>query len=196
MAEGITVLAVTEEIKNQHGPILKAGISKLFQSGKKTLLLDLTSVTQVDEGIAKEVQEIIHMAPEMDAQIIVVSPIDGIGQAPSRDIAIKQMQSALFGLLATEAKLQAKLRLLEQKKNQFIEKLNGMKTGEVDVLSLRKENGELKKRAQELEKGISKFLSKREDVKYNQMLTDRFNMVTKTLNQILTQDGVVQMGSS
>ena len=191
--EGITILSVTEDVQAQHGPILKAGIAKLFQSGKKSILLDLTAVTQLDEPAAKDIEAIRATAPELEGQLVVASPLEGLGQAPNREIAIKQINSPLFGLLATEAQLTAKLKRLDKQKNEFNEKLTSMKSADGDILKLRKENSDLKQMIRTLEKQVYKLLTVRIDSTKNDAITDRIAMVEKTVSEILVQDGVLSV---
>lgn len=191
--EGVTILCVTEDVLTQHAAILKAGITKLFKSGKKVILLDMTGITSLDEGVDKEILNIQAMAPELDSQLVVASPLDGLGQAPTRELVLKQMSTALFGLMATEAKLQVKLKRLEKQKLELNNKLNSLSSSDVSLQTLRKENSDLKTRVRRLERQICKLMNSRVEPKPFPMLDDRMDMVNKTLSNILGQDGVVSV---
>lgn len=83
----VTTLIVSESIEPSHVAVLKAGLTKLFQSGKKTILLDFTAVKPTELTTPTVSQDILALrvwAATSDAQVLVVSPIETLGHAKTR----------------------------------------------------------------------------------------------------------------
>jgi hypothetical protein len=188
--ENIHILCITEDVLAQYAQMLKAGIIKLFRSGKKTILLDMVNATQVDEAIIRELQVIANYAPEIDCQIVIASPITGFGHAPSRDLAIKMMTAPIFGLMSTEAKLQARIKKLEKSKTNLMERLAALKDA-TEIFQLTKSNTDLRTAIKALERKVQRLLNARVEAKPPMNLSERMSLVEKTLGSVLGQDGVV-----
>src|SRR4051812_44267371 len=79
--QNATILVVSETMELAHLAVLKAGLSKLFQSGKKAVLLDFTSVTLKDSSLPQQIFELRGFAHLSGAQVVVISPDPKIGHA-------------------------------------------------------------------------------------------------------------------
>ncbi len=188
----VTILSVSEEILPPHPSVLRAGIMKLFTSGKKKLLLDLTAITQVDEAPLREIVALQNLTVEHDAQMAIASTLPGIGHAPSREEALKLMASQLFLLLATEKRLQIELQNLEKQRNDINTKLSGLKSGDTDAKSLKAENSAMKMLAKQFEKQIRVLLNARQDPKpVPAPIAAKMGAVQNILTGILEQEGVL-----
>lgn len=68
----VTILDVLENIEPKSGPILHAGIKKIFQSGKNKIILNLTDTKMLSKPFIKEVMQFNSLA-ELSGQIVIVS---------------------------------------------------------------------------------------------------------------------------
>jgi hypothetical protein len=160
--DAVTVLVVTEAVETSHIPILKAGLAKLFQTGKKTILLDFSQVAEKDfkdPSLFQQIAELRGWSQLSDAQVIVVSAIQNLGHAPSREAGIQLLSSPVGQLQALESKLQAEYKMLEAKKAALQQKVGASTTD--DQKKLLAENSRLKKEIAQTEKLCRKFLKSR-----------------------------------
>src|SRR6185312_2949960 len=101
-----TVLVVTETIEPSHLPILKAGLGKLVQAGKKAIVLDFSSVAEKDfkdPGLITQVQELKSWAETLGAKILVVSSIANLAHAPNREEALKLLNAPAGPVISADA---------------------------------------------------------------------------------------------
>jgi hypothetical protein len=191
----ITTLVVSETIEPANIAVLKAGLSKLFQSGKKNILLDFTPVLpgQISApSLHKEISDLRGWAVSSDAQLLVVSPIETVGHAKPREEALKLMSSSEGPLLDLEAKLQSDLKAAEQKKTELEQKLTQANAAG-DPKLLMKENSDLKRSIAEAERLTYKFLKLRTQDPY---ALPSFQLAREALEEILTtvlkKEGVLE----
>lgn len=189
------VLSVTEDIASEHLPVLKAGLSKLFQAGKKTILLDLTSLqphSYSPPETSKEVSALHHWASNLGALLIIASPIPELGDAPDREAAIEKMKSPQIKLLSLEARIQVQIRALETAKAELQTRLSATQTTPTsDLFALRKENSALKERIAEMEALMKAYLARRAQPFSTETLSSKSDTASRVLVSALEQEGVL-----
>jgi hypothetical protein len=189
--EGVTILVVTEDVTNQHFAILKAGLLKLFQSGKKSILLDLIGVTQMTPDVMREITVLQQLAPEMDGQLMIASLLGESGHAATREEAIRQMNTTLYGLLGTEARLQARLRRLERARADLSAKVGASGTMDAEIRGLKRENSDLKRIIRDLEAHVRTLVASRGEPPEGGPTIEKVDSIKKTLTAVLEQEGVL-----
>jgi hypothetical protein len=193
--ENVTILVVTESIEPTHVPVLKAGLTKLFQSGKKTILLDFTLVAESDfkdPTLFQQISDLRGWAAQSEAQVAVVSPIQKLGHAIARPEAMKIVTSQIAQLQSLEAKLQADLKSLEQKKADLEKKL-GAAGQDADLKKAQLQNSLLKKNIATAEKIARKFMKLRskEQPKLPAQQATQESLI-KLTDQFLKQEGILK----
>jgi hypothetical protein len=191
----VTVLVVTEKVELSHLAVLKAGLTKLIQSGKKNLLLDLAALQASDiaeSSLPKLVLDLRTWAVGFGAQVLVISPIEALGHAKTREEGIKVLGSAEGPLLAMEAKLQAELKAAQEKKEMVSKKLT-QTSNSGDPKLLQKTNSMLKRSISETEKLVEKFLKLRQSDPHS---LPAFQLSREALEEVLTtalkKEGILQ----
>jgi hypothetical protein len=181
---GLTTLIVTESIEPAHIAVLKAGLTKLFQSGKKTILLDFSAVQATGLTTPTISQEILALrvwASASDAQVLVVSPIETLGHAKTREDAIKIVNSSEGPLLALEAKLQAEFKAVSAKKAELEGKLaQANAAGDPKVLLRTK--SDLTRAVNEAQRITARFLKNRSSDPFS---LPAFQLANEALEEIL-----------
>jgi hypothetical protein len=194
--ENVTVLVVTEAIEPSHLPILKAGLTKLIQSGKKAILLDFTSVGEKDfkePSLLQQISELRGWAAAMDAQVAVISANPKLGHAAQRVEGVQLVTSQIAQLLALEARLQAQLRTLEQRKADLEKKLGAAGAAD-DLKKVQQQNSLLKKNitaAEKISRRYLKLRSKEQQAKLPAQQATQENLI-KLMEQFLKQEGVLK----
>ncbi len=181
---GVTTLIVSESIEPTHVAVLKAGLSKLFQSGKKSILLDFTAVKPTELASPTIPQEILALrvwAASFDAQVLVVSPIETLGHAKTREDAMKIVNSSEGPMLAMEAKLQAELQMATAKKNELEKKLSQANAAGDPKLLLRRKS-DLTHSVNEAQRITARFLKNRSSDPYS---LPAFQLANEALEEIL-----------
>ncbi len=188
---GVTILCVTEDVEAQHATILKAGLTKLFQVGKKTVLLDLTASNKVSYETLRDLALFGQQAPDFDAQLAVACKEEGFGIAKTRAEAIRVMGTPMFVLMGNEARLHAQIRKLEFRKSEISARLGTTNAQAEDLKSLRKESSELKKLIGDLETQVEGLLKERLTPMKKAAGNERLESIQKTLVAVLEQEGVL-----
>lgn len=190
--EGVTILSVSDFIGTQHLPVLKAGLTKLFQSGKKTVLVDLCALGEEAFQPLEVTQDIAALrswALENGGHLVIASPVPSLGDAASREQALQALSSPLGRLQALEARLQTQLRALEARKDEIEKRVTAMDQAGGDVRALRRENGELKARIADFERQIRSRLETRTHPAESQ--AGKFEIASRILVSVLEQEGVL-----
>ncbi|MCM2323674.1 MAG: hypothetical protein NDJ90_10480 [Oligoflexia bacterium] len=188
----IVILAVSESIAAQQIAVLKAGLNKLIQSGKKTILLDLSdpnlAVAPADVNALAELRE---WAVDNGAQLMIASAMTGLGDGPTREETLKLLTSPLGRLLLLEGRLRAQLKGLTQRKLELEQKLTSVSAEANSILTLRKENGELKKRIRDLEKQLRFRVEHRTRPFETPGMDAKREAATRVLISVLEQEGIL-----
>jgi predicted nucleic acid-binding Zn-ribbon protein len=100
------------------------------------------------------------------------------------------MTAPIFGLMSTEAKLQARIKKLEKSKTNLMERLAALKDA-TEIFQLTKSNTDLRTAIKALERKVQRLLNARVEAKPPMNLSERMSLVEKTLGSVLGQDGVV-----
>jgi anti-anti-sigma factor len=79
--DGVSILGVAGEIDLHNFEILKAGLTKLFRSGKNRIILNLEDATSIDAPILRELAIIDVMARELSGKITLVSSYDDLKES-------------------------------------------------------------------------------------------------------------------
>ena len=185
-----TILSVTENVTQQQIPVLKAGISKIFQAGKKTVLLDLTQ-TLADPAIIREMSELQLWAMELGAQLVAVTALRDVGQAGSVAEGIQLLGSQMALLLANETKLKTQLSALEKQLVELDKKLNSVASNENALAKLKKENADLRNHVTELEKEVARRLRNRVDIFESELIKNKMERLSGSVELILGQHQVL-----
>ncbi len=151
--DGVAILHVFEDVTGQQPSILRAGLAKLFSVGKKEVVINLTTAGVIDAQAQIEIQDFHRLAQEQDAQLVVASPIVGLGQAPTLEQGVQLIKSPLFIVLSQETRLKTRLRLLEHHREDLRGKLRSADA--TLVRKVRAEHSELKQLVQKLESQIA-----------------------------------------
>ena len=191
--QGIAILSITETVASQDILVMRAGLSKLFQSGKKSVLLDLTQMSRssATEAILHELMTVPGWANGSDAQVIIASSVAGFGQAQSRQQGVQLFNSSGAKLLASEAKLASQLRALQDQKSAAEQNLGSRGSLDADVRSLKRENAELKQLIKNLEKQIKQLLKSRTEPFESAITRPQTDAIHKTIANVLKQEGLI-----
>lgn len=194
----ITILTVTEGMKQDQLPVLRAGLTKLFASGKKAIVLDLSDV---DRTLAAQpemydaVDQLHGLAYESQARLIVISNNKKVAQAASRADAEKlaqsdnPLQSPLERLQSLEMNLQARIKSLEAKKVESEKKMSALEGTTVELKKLRKENSDLRKKINLLENSLEAYLKER-PAEFSAPKT-KYDALKRTVIAVLEQEGLM-----
>lgn len=188
--DDITIISVSEGIEAAQVPVLKAGLKKLFQAEKTLVILDLLSIPNgvlQTQPMLDEISGLPKWGQEQGAQLAVVTTATGVGTASTREEGLKAIKSPLAGLQILEAKLQAQMRMFEQQKAEFTQKLGSGGTDNARIL--RRENAELKKTVAMLDSAIRKFLKKRTEPYPPDALKAKREAIDNLLGTVLVQEG-------
>jgi hypothetical protein len=194
-----TILVVTEAIEASHLPILKAGLGKLFQAGKKAVILDFSAAREADfkePGLMSQISELRAWAMSLGNQVAVVSALPKLGHAPTRSEALKLLApspaTAPLAPAEDETSLAAQLKQLELRKAELEKKIGGPAT-EADLKKLQQRNSMLKKNIRQAEKIAAKYLKLRTKEPVapppGQASSDTLH---KLVESFLTQEGVLK----
>jgi predicted nuclease with TOPRIM domain len=188
---GVTILSVTEDISPSDCAILRAGVTKLFQLGKKNIFLDLLGSNRSTPDSLKEIASLQSLAAEAGATLLMISQHSSFSHATSREEAFRKIRSSKDALLGMQADLAARTQSLEKRKAELTQQL-ASSTGDEQLLkSLKKENTELRKHIKELESQVQSLLKIRRAPLVNEITDERIKEVANTLTAILEQEGVI-----
>lgn len=192
--EGVTILEVSEFLGPEHLPVLKAGLSKLFQDKRTNVLLDLSSLKAEDFRPIQaltEVRALRDWASETGARLLIASPVAEWADAPTREAALAVFTSPLGKLLAFENRLRSQLTELTRLKGEMEERMTKLGSVTGDAKTLRKENGELRLRVEDLEGQVLKLLKARVKPSATESIANRAKTAERTLVSVLEQEGVL-----
>ncbi|MCM2277798.1 MAG: hypothetical protein NDJ89_06950 [Oligoflexia bacterium] len=190
--DNVMILAVSESVTADQIAILRAGLGKLIQAGKKTLLLDLSDPNlAVAPAEVKEIAALRDWASELGAQLMIASPMTGLGDALTRPETLKLLTSPLGRLLMLEGRLRSQLKALEQHKIDLEKKLASVNSGPNSVNLLKKENSDLKARIVDLEKQIKFRLDHRTRPYETPGMGAKNDLAHRILVSVLEQEGIL-----
>ena len=188
--QGMTILCVTEEITTQHASVLKAGLNRLFQSGKRMVLLDITAVKNVDPGVLKDIKAFQIAAPSQGAQLAIAS-LSNIGHAPTRSEALNMMASDIWRLQSKEVEIVSRLRKVERRMIELQQYISAAQSAGIDSKGARSENSKLKKRIREIEGILGRLLKDRPGPTHLPAVADRTKTIQRTLITVLELEGIL-----
>jgi hypothetical protein len=193
MHNQVAVLTVSEGLTPKDGAILRAGLGKLIQSGKKVLLLDLVAVPikDFDAGLAADLASLQGWAQDSEAQLLIASPAAKIGNAATRAEALHILESPLASLLAVEARLKSRADKLARLKAETEKLLAAGDAQGGDIRTVRQENGRLRKMNHAVEKRLEKLLATRKQDFVNDANRAKADALERTLVFLLKADGVL-----
>lgn len=189
----ITVLAVTESIGPSDVAVLKAGLGKLFEGGKKVIVLDLTQISEAlltGEKTALDLAELPGWAVDADASLAIASSIPKIATAPSLEEALSLVKSPSIKLLAEEARLRARIQRYTEEKAELEKQFESVKASG-DLKTIQKEQSDLRRTQVLLERWLQSAI-KTNPKPYTSDLTSAQN---KTLSGLI-EDALKQQGIS
>ena len=192
----ITFLVVSEAVDMKQLPVLKAGLKKLFQSNKKTIVLDFLAVPetcfQQDTAMTSEISQLPKWAQELGAQLLVASGADGVHGYASRQGALEYLQVEINRLLATENQLTHELAEAEQLKAEIRKKLDTNAAEIAKLKNLKKDHSRLKKEITQLEEAIQRQLARRiPPVETLMSIKQKNTTVRNLLITVLEQEGAI-----
>lgn len=193
--DDIRILVVTEEVTPQHAKVLKAGITKLFKTegSNHPILVDVTAVNEKDAESLKEIKSLHPVAKSLGVRFMIVSGVKGIGDLPTLDEAVKQLNSPLAKLLAKEGSLTAQLKNLKAKKEFLDKKLDEANKAGGDVALLKKQNSDLKALILSLATQVQRLLGERKsDPGDFPSAQEKFQKVDGVLSKILEAEGITK----
>ena len=161
--EKTPTLEITETISPNDVAVLRAGVRKLFKSGKKEVLLDLTQIAPprlTSPEMILALKSLQLVAADEKAVLVVISPVVGVGTAPTRADALTLLNSPDSRLLNREAQLQASLDVLEATKAAAEAQLATL-ASETDALLTRRNHSALKQEILRLTSDIETWLNNR-----------------------------------
>ncbi len=76
----IGILEIFEEVSKDNVTVLKAGVSKLFKSGKNKIILNLIEAKQLSMDVVQEIVNLHIVASELNGRIVMVGQGDLVKQ--------------------------------------------------------------------------------------------------------------------
>ncbi len=201
--EKFSILSVTETMSPQEAAVLKTGITRLLKE-KKNLVVDLTSVVQPNAELLREIISGFIKPPGTDPdapdqdELLVVSPLPGVGHAATLDETIKLSGSTFVKMLAFETWIKERIQHFDKKKKELEGKANNAQDAELKTL--RKTNSDLKKSIHCLEFQLTELMKVRKDAPSAQLpgydsLEATRKAVEDTLPPILQKEGILKGGA-
>ncbi len=191
--EKLPTLEVSETLSPADVAVLRAGLRKLFRSGKKEVLLDLTlipapSLSPLEMLLALKSLQLT--ASEETALLMIVSTVPELGGVASRPEALAVFNSPLSRLMNRQNQLQASIEVLEVEKKSAEEKLAALAPQQEDALQARRRNSEVKGRIKRLSAEIEEWL-KTQPTKLAPRPSDPRG-VMQTINSVLRSQGLLK----
>lgn len=201
-AREAVILSVMGTIESRDILVMRAGLKKLFESKKRSVLLDLSMIKESDfkhAGIIAEISILPKWAKENGAQLVIAGAVNGIEGIIPLDRGIKLLNSNLSKLLVKEAILQEEVTHLEGVKKEISKRITAVRQAE-DMCEIQKMNSNLKKLIKTLEEETEQYLSKRKkpsDEKQTESKEDHIkeNMVIEILKTVLEQEGIIKVST-
>ncbi len=194
--DGKTFLSISEGLTPEQVPVIKAGLNKLSQSGKKIVVLELTALPQAhlcDEKTRAQLLSLPPWAQEIGLELSINGLEDGTApsqiEAPAP--ASTYPDTPLGRLQATEATLTSEFKKLEAQKNDFNRKMEAMASGEKEIKDLQLQNSRIQRLIVFLEGELKRLSKKRKDPISSEALASQLDAVQKTLKSVLEREGVL-----
>jgi hypothetical protein len=156
----VTILIATETVAAQHIPVLKAGISKLLQSGKVAIVVDLSGADPIEPLLVPELNTFLQWGKGLCRYFQIVSNIPELSSIQDRTQAVKMIQTSPEFTKALDETLKNRFKILETEKTKLEQSLKKLGAAN-DTGLLQKENSRLKKRVKHLEIQIAHYLKVR-----------------------------------
>jgi anti-anti-sigma regulatory factor len=187
----IAVLMVTETLSIGNDAILKAGINKIMQGGKKTIVLDLAQAILTDPPTIEGILTFEKQVKAQGGRLLIVSPDPRLGHVQNLKSAIDLLNSDLSALRATEASLNTRLEKLDIQKKELEQKVQGLKSSVLNTKKLRQEHSQLNQRFTALEVLVKRLLEKRLEATLMPSLVTKAESIHKALIIALEQEGLL-----
>ena len=198
MQQNVAILSVLESVVVQDVAVLRAGLNKIFQSGRKSVVVDLTGLSEgsLGDGAASELVQLGAWAASLEGQVIIASPIAAVGQAPDREKAVALLGTNIAKLLANEARLNSQIKTLQARKAQLEKALGAAQGGGTqDAQALKQEAYRLKQLVESLESQIKLLMKDRKDPFLpNDTLAKKRDTLNDTVISILRERGMIPNG--
>jgi hypothetical protein len=193
--EGVAVLTVSETLVMQDIQILKAGLSKLFAAEKKKVVLDLRAVAEatLNEEVRLQLAMLPSWAQTVDAQVLNVSLLEAVGQAPEREAAIKLFDNPLTRVAINETKLAAQVRSFQRRKDE-LEKQLSSDPASAGLKELRKQNKDLIQQTRVLQDEINRLMKGRRSPYPADAEGKKWKELNDTVLGIMNQNKMLQGG--
>ena len=188
------VLAISDAITQAHIPILKAGLNKLIQSGKHSIILDLGALKKEDfdkDDTVTEIAGLKEWALENDTQLAIVSSLSSFGAFATREAAIQSLESPIAKLLALEGSLKSQLKTLDVKKSGLEARLSSVSAGAAEAKELQRKSSDLTKLVRNLELQIEAYLKVRIQPNASDPIEQKTRMLNQVLIAVLEQEGIL-----
>lgn len=182
----VTILTVSEDVTFETIPVLKAGLSKLFKSGKEAILLDMSSVSLADlkpATVAAEIAALPGWANEEGFDLLIASRLPEISTISDRAKALEIFASPIADLLLEEASLQTTVKDLQRKKSALEDRLKSLKTDEAKIKKLQAQKSKNLLLIDVLSRQVKKFAGHRTESLF--MKTDTHAKLAKVIIPIL-----------
>lgn len=170
--KGIHILTVTGPVVERDFSVLKAGMTKLFQTGKNRMILELVSASELDDSYIRELGKMNLLAREMAGEVVVVAPepqlrqkIENFGlpnavtckedKAAAYEIFVAKAASSAAPTIATPKAMEA----LNEEIKKLRELLKSKEGGEAQ--NLKSENAQLKSEKAKLEDQLLQMVIQR-----------------------------------
>jgi hypothetical protein len=191
------ILSVTESISAQEIPVLRAGLGKIFQTQKNPVLLDLSQLPDAQLRNPQTLTQLLALKASSaaeDHELFVITPVERLGDAGTRDQGIALIRTPLARFIALESTLQLEVAELERQKGVLEKKLQAIDSGAGSLRKLRKENSDLRKRLSFVEPQVRSLLTARREPLASDPMTARLKAVERTLGSVLESQGILQAG--
>jgi len=185
------ILSISEDLTEEHAPVLRAGIQKIYGAGKNIIVLDLTNAKQELTATLKKIVASISANIDVEIDLTIIHPDTSVGTAQSRESAVQKLSNPIERILALEARQKAKISRLEKRKAALSEKLSAQ-GDDKDIKTTLKENAELKQKLGIMEKHLEVLLERRKKPKKpDEILKEYEDDLNKILMLVLQQEGVL-----
>lgn len=209
----ISILDILEEVSLQNVSVLRAGISKILQSGKNRIVLNLIDAKQLSMDILRELIKLNLIAMELKGSIVLVGQGDLVGQAiksfssppsikyfSSIEAAVRSFTEESSAVTAQAApkfdpndpngELKQKLAQLEAENKSLKAKLEGRANAE-ELRKLRFENGVFQQQFTAMEEQLQLLIKERKKPFEMEGMTAKITQLETAMSEFLEKEGLL-----
>lgn len=179
-----------EDVDSQSIPVLRAGLTKLLQSGKKNLVLDMLGAKVVSEDSWKDISSLLMTAMENDGYLALVCKKEGVANAASVDEALHLLKAGQLKGFGLEERLRLQKDRLEKKKSDLLTQIAAAEAASPEVRKLKKEGSRLRARIETMESHIDSLVAKR-PAGQPPAPGDAMKTLDQLLSSVLSQEGIL-----